>query len=69
MKKIYIEPKLISTAVGILNHVMLNKSETPADPSQPVLGKGRDYDQDFDDEVDAINAAADTNDVWKNPLW
>lgn len=64
--KRYIEPKLIVEIMGISKNVMLGTSETPADPNEPVLGKDR---SDFDEEIEAIEAAADTNNVWKNSLW
>ena len=67
MKRLYKEPKLIVETLGISKTVMLITSETPADPDKPVLGKDRD---DFDEEIEAIEAAADTNNVWNNnSLW
>ena len=66
MKRLYKEPKLIVESLSINKNVMLGTSDTPADPSQPVLGKDRD---DFEEEIEAIEAAADTGNVWKNSLW
>ena len=66
MKRRYIEPKLIVESMSISKTVMLNTSDTPADPEQPVLGKERD---EFEEEIEAIEAAADTGNVWRNSLW
>ncbi len=51
MKKIYIQPELLLETAQMSDMVMLETSDYPADPSQPVLGKDRDEFDEIDEEI------------------
>lgn len=65
MKKIYKEPKMILELAEVNKAVMLNTSDTPADPTQPVLGKDRD---EFDEDMEIIQILEEQNSD-KKTLW
>ena len=56
---------LIETA-DMCKAVMLNTSETPADPNKPVLGKDRD---DFEEEAEILQMLEEQEKGEMKTLW